>query len=453
MTETAPGQTSGRPQLLATAEHGAAALAILIWILLLLPDSGGFHSRHTAVQALALLPLLLLSRPWMHAPAALLGLIVLAAGGVAVTALATEVGWIQGNTPAGQIVGLLTLVGVLSYARSPSRRMLVVAPILVLTVIQFARGWLAWWGSGDPNRLMVATFFWHNQLAAFLGALALLGAAIAVLGAQPLRRPALLVAPLAAAGVVLTTSRAALFLLIAGWVALLALAFQSRRRLIVALALPVLTAVTLLAFTSPLFFPDRAWEGPPLLTSATAEESSGGRGGETLDDNGADRVDWTVAALRSFADSPVVGNGFGSFAETSGPLLPERATLSPFVHNGYADALTSGGLLFGGPMLAISIMLGLRSLRALRATDERGITVGAALATLFLLGHSLVDFDWHYPSLVILLGICGGLLPNPVRRAAPPLLALGLVFAVGIAVSGSLLEHEERSKAAAATER
>ena len=59
---------------------------------------------------------------------------------------------------------------------------------------------------------------------------------------------------------------------------------------------------------------------------------------------------WTAAALDSWVESPVNGRGFGSFRDTQ-VEHQSGASYSAFAHNAYAEALTSGGLLFGAPIL------------------------------------------------------------------------------------------------------
>jgi hypothetical protein len=147
----------------------------------------------------------------------------------------------------------------------------------------------------------------------------------------------------------------------------------------------------------------------------------------------------------------VLGDGFGSFRYTVAEHVPVGANVSAFVHNGYAEALTSGGLVFGLPMLALWGLVGWAALRRYlaslrRAGAERSLYAGAAVAAGALLLHSAVDFDWHYPSLLVLLGVLGGLLlPRQERtgRAAPT--AAVLVLVVALTAIMSLVEHHGRT--------
>lgn len=106
-----------------------------------------------------------------------------------------------------------------------------------------------------------------------------------------------------------------------------------------------------------------------------------------------------------------------------GNHVPVGSNVSAFVHDGYAEALTSGGLAFGLPLLGIWSLVGVAAARRYlqscrQSCPERPVFVGAALAAGVLLVHSAVDFDWHYPSLLVLLGVVGGMLltsPAPAR--------------------------------------
>jgi len=133
---------------------------------------------------------------------------------------------------------------------------------------------------------------------------------------------------------------------------------------------------------------------------------------------------WTRTALRSWADSPLLGHGFGSFTATEDERLPPGAPRSRYVHNAYAEALTSGGLIFGGPLLvgvALLVLLALRAFaRSTQCAPDRAMLGGAAVATLIWLAHSAVDFDWHYSSLTVACGVTAGVVYAAMRPAALP---------------------------------
>lgn len=444
------------------AEHLCMALAATAWLLVLTPASGGLHDARTALFAACLMPAILAVRPWAYLPLGLVIAVPMAAAGAVLTLVVTTTGWQQADSPASQVAGLLTLPLVAAYARSENRRRAVVGVLLTAVALQAWPAWFAWWGSHDPNHLMVGTFFWHNQVGTWMAALGIVGAVSAVRGSGASRALAVLLAGVAGAVVVLSTSRASLglWLLTLALLPLIALRVSSQRAraLATALAVPFVVVGLLMLLTSSLFFPDKRWDGLPILGgSASAEQATptgpaaitGDRGVGSAASNGSDRFEWTRAALEAWATSPLVGHGFGSFEETSDVRLPETTGRSVWVHDGPAEALTSGGILFGGPIIAICAMLGLSALRVVRravtTTDESaGNRVGPALATLVLLAHTLVDFDWHYSSLVVLLGVTGGLViaSGETRQARhPALLAAALIAAAGFAAVATLVER------------
>jgi hypothetical protein len=437
-------------------EHVLVALAAAVWLLLLTTDSGGFHRASTAVAAAATLPALLVTRPWRRVPALLLAATGLAAAGAVVVLMTTPAGWQQSDSPAAQLFGLLVLVTTIAYCRTPTRRTAVAVVLLAAIPLQFAPAWRAWQGSADPNHLMVGTFYWHNQLGIWMTATGLFATAIATAGNGRLRTAALVLAPLANACVLLSTSRTSLGLLVLGQLAVLAVVPGNANRRMALLrwaATLVATAALLIFLTSTLFF-DHPWKGVPVLTGSTGAESiAGDRGSESLASNGSDRFHWTAAALDSWVESPVNGRGFGSFSHTQVDHV-SGAGYSTFVHNAYAEALTSGGLLFGGPILVCAVLVGVAAVRALlaslrRGAPERGVLAGAAIASGVLLVHAGLDFDWHYPSLVALLGVFGGLVIRGSARPAPAVPVICMLLTVcAVVAGGSLIEAQGRQSLA-----
>jgi hypothetical protein len=459
--EAAAGASGDRA--LALAEHGALLIAAAFWILIVTPSSGGFHDVRTAWLLLLMAPGLLLARPWRNAPTAALVIVPLMALGAGIVLLVTPTGWAQADSVADQLAGGLALILVISYARNEQRRAAVAAALAVALLVECYQAWFAWWGSGNPNTLVRATFYWHNQTGAYVGALACLLVGVGLVARRGIAWAAIVLAGMGIGIVVLTTSRAALGLLVLGLLALLVVGVRAARWLGVArwgLVLAV-AAGLLLLFTSRPFFPHHAWAGPPLLASGSgAPDSSpssaapGGRGIDTLGGNGSARAVFTEAAVRSWLNSPVEGSGFGSFLITSPPLIHGRTGLSTFAHDGFAESLQSGGLLFGGPLLTGAGLLTVAALRALVRRENRpplgrGITIGATTGALLLLAHSAVDFDWHYSSLAVALAVLGGLAvaahpPRASRSGIAPLVAIILLLTVALGATGSLVEHHGR---------
>jgi hypothetical protein len=428
--------------------------AATMWLFRLTQESGGFHDPSTALTAIAFLPALLAVRPWRTVGRAPLLLTVLAGGGALLVLLRTSTGWEQADSPAGQILGAVGLVITAGFARTAGRRRAVVLVLLLAVMIEFLPGWKAWVGSGDPNHLLVGTFYWHNQLGIWMTALALVATAHAVAAKDRSRVVAAVVAPVAIACVVLSTSRTCLLLLVLGLLALLPLVLRSDHRVRAGLSwalAPVTALLLLLVLTSSLFF-SKPWSGISAVESTANNPGAlGNRGTSSLATNGGDRGRWAVAALTTWRDNPVLGDGFGSFRYTVSEHVPAGANISSFVHNGYAEALSSGGLVFGLPMLALWGLVGWaavkRYLASLRPVGtDRSLYAGAAVAAGALLLHSAVDFDWHYPSLLVLLGVLGGLLlPRQERNGRVMPTAAVLVVVLALIATMSLVEHHGRT--------
>jgi hypothetical protein len=436
-----------------TLVAGAAAA----WLLKLTPNSGGFHDSSTAVTALAFLPALLVVRPWRWVSAWLLLVVALAATGSVLVLERSATGWQQADSPSGQILGLVALVITGAFARTAGRRRAVLVVLLTGVAIEFLPAWKAWHGSGDPNHLLVGTFYWHNQLGIWMVGLGLVAMAHAVGGKGRARFVSGTLAALASAATALSTSRTCLALLVAGAVCLLPLILRSHdklRALASWLAVAIGGVAILLVLTGSLFF-SKPWSGlSAVQATANNPGALGNRGTSSLATNGGDRGRWTSAALSTWRQHPTLGDGFGSFRFTVGSHLKPDQNVSSFVHDGYAEALTSGGLAFGLPLLGAWLVVGWAAVRrwlgSLRqAGAERPVYLGFAVAAGALLLHAAVDFDWHYPSLVVLLGVIGGvLLParQPVAASAVRIsvTVVGSVLVLGLVVTMSLAEHHGR---------
>jgi hypothetical protein len=428
----------------------------IVWLLYLTPRSGGFHDPSTALTAAAFLPAAIVVRPWVRVPGWLLALVAWAVAGSVVVLIVTPTGWQQADSPAGQVLGLLAVVIACGFGHTAARRRAVLLVLLLAVAVQFLPAWTAWHGSGDPNVLMVGTFYWHNQLGIWMTALALIAGAHAVGGDGRSRALGAAMAMLAVPSVVLTTSRTCLALLALGWLALLPLALRGRRSgLLPWTAIPAGGALVLLLLTSSLFFA-KPWSGLSAVQGeANNPGSLGNRGTSSLATNGGDRTRWTSAALTTWSEHPLVGGGFGSFRFTVGQHVPVGSNVSAFVHNGYAEALTSGGVTFGLPVIGIWLAIAAAAVRAFWQSlrplhPERGTLTGFSLATAVLLLHSAVDFDWHYPSLAVLLGVAGGTLirSRAEGQTGRTRLALStgvLVVATAFVATASLVEHHGRS--------
>lgn len=441
---------AGRPWLL-WLQSAALLLALVVWARVVTARAGGRDPGSIVIGPLSLLPALVLVRParrdlWP------LALLVLAA---LLTCMLAPFGFAKAGVIGVAAYSAAAFAVVRAFAATAERRIVVADVLCLVSLDQFAQGFLAWWGGRDPHKEMIGTFFWHNQYAAFLLPGVIIGAALAVFATRQHRWIGFVTAPVCLAGIVYSTSRATMMLAVGGLVVVAAVAVAGgdrRRTLPAVVGLGALAVGTLFFFTSPVFFPHA---GNPF--GATEQRAATG---ETLSSNTGYRLDFWKAALGELGDRPVVGGGFGSFGELSGNHLPVAAVRTVSAHNELLQAFAEGGLLWGLPVLlavgGLSVGALRRSAGRLRAVaTERAVAVGATVTVAALLLHALVDFDWTYPSLVVSLAAAGGLAmalplgerPEVGRHGRPSWLATGLA---GLAVVlGAQVVHAQEAITAA----
>ncbi|MEO8330668.1 MAG: hypothetical protein ABI586_11725, partial [Candidatus Nanopelagicales bacterium] len=205
--------------------HLAVVIALGWWALPLTRAGGGTDAWSIASALLACIPLLVVARAWeLRWPYLLTAL---APGVVALLLNAvSRTGWSGLGDAATWLYAGFIGIGVLAYAVTPGRRLLVVALIGVAGIDQFGQGWLAWWGQGDIHATISGTFGWHNPFGAFVAAGLILGWALVVRGTsvggegslgRSASLAAILLVPWLGAAVLLSGSRATLGLvLVAG---------------------------------------------------------------------------------------------------------------------------------------------------------------------------------------------------------------------------------------------
>jgi O-antigen ligase len=305
-------------------------------------------------------------------------------------------------------------VAVAAYARSLRRAYLIGAIVAAAGAVQFCWSFVAWWGGRDQSIPMVGTFYWHNQYAAFLLAPALIALTLLVNHRPPWRLVGWVVAPLAVAGVVFSSSRGGLWILIAGWLVVGALACRvkpNRGALVRWLAASVLAAGVTLAISGPPFFSSSV---SPFAATQTRSSAGG-----TADASSSYRLQMWHEAVIVFDHHPVVGVGYGALESNAAKLTPASWPRSPLAHNEYLQALAEGGLLLGLPFLAACAAIGLGLLRGVRSRARRrvldvrtGLIVGAGA----LMAHAAIDFDWTYPALFTLAAIVSAAAIAPSLR-------------------------------------
>ncbi|HVE94439.1 MAG TPA: O-antigen ligase family protein [Acidimicrobiales bacterium] len=353
---------------------------------------------------------LLMARPWRALQSWQLGAAAAVPAAALAVSLLSPVGWSGVDVAAAYALAAASFVTVAAYARTVGRRVALLCIVGVAGFDQLRRAFLPWWGGESPDAKMIGTFYWHNQLGIYLAAVALVGCALAVEGRGPLRAGGWALAVVAAAGVVLSTSRASMGLLLLGWLAIGLLAARSRPRsgAIARWAGLALTAAALLfLLTSSLFFP-----GSPASTSPIAGTVARAAG-ESAGSSAAYRWEFWKAAGRVVVDHPVTGSGFGGYRTAASEYLPLGMQRSPYAHNMYLQGVAEGGLLFALPLgfaaIALTVALCRRALAGTGVAAGWWSTTGPALGALVLLLHAGMDFDWVYPGLLAALAVLAGI--------------------------------------------
>ncbi len=400
-----------------TAGHLATAtlvLALLAWAVPLTHGAGGRDPWVLGLALVALAPALLATRPWRVLPAWQVLLAVTPGLASIVVCLTAPTRWDGLDEVATLVYAGLLAVVVRAWATSRSRRHALLGVLALVGLEQFFQAYVPWWGGGSVFRLMVGTFYWHNQFSAFMVGAGVLAGVLAVRGDGALRIVGWLTAPWCFAGLLFAGSRAGLGTFVVVWLVVVVLAFVDRRGRVGVLALVAVALGLATLLASPLLMQD---SGSPFATLQGRESA------QSLEGNGAARLAFWQVAAELGAEHPLTGAGFDSFGGAS-VRLPVGVTSATHVHNGYLQAFSDGG----GPLVAaLALATGLPLLAGLRALlsrsrrrDDELVAIGVPLAMLGLVLHSGVDFDWSYPSLLAFFAILAGLVaPAPQRAEAP----------------------------------
>ena len=392
----------------------AAFALVLIVALFSARNNAGLEWLWPVVGVVSVIPLFIAGRAWrlpwwIHAAGAAVPVSVLMVG------LTADGGWFGAARATRYGWGLLAAIALMAWATTPKRRIVAASGVIVLALDQYVTAWFPWWGGGDPARLMTGTFGWHNQLAAYC----LIGAAVAMVMAMLANRIVVLLAvlgfALSGAGIVASGSRSTLALLVVVAIVGLALAVFTRGvrgfgRWVVTCALAIGTTFFM---ASAFFFPN-ASEAAPF--DAVVGRGSGAS-------SWVARLDHWRVALEMGAEYWLTGSGLATYGLRSQCFDRQYYTSNP--HNEWLLAWSEGGLIMLLPMVALlvgAVMVAVRSVRPIPGRVRLLADPGrwaALLGLVMALGHVAFDFDWAYPSLVVIAGIVAGIAAAPVVSRRP----------------------------------
>lgn len=377
------------------------------WLLAVTRGWAGRDPKVVSVGALLVALSVVLARPSRVLPPAVTAVTILGSAGALAVAVFSPTGWAGVSVGASYVCALWLATAVAAtIRRRPAALETLAALVVVAGCVEYAEGWLPWWGGGNPGHPMIGTFYWHDPFAAFLLPAALLGLWLWIWRRRVPALLGLLGFTLCSTGVLYSTSRAALGCLVIGAVATLAMALAGSERL--RATGRGIGAVAVAAAASYLV------AGPPFFSHrVTAAGAIQGRtAGQSLGQNGGYRLQFWHEALSAFGRHPVTGGGYHSLASESVGHVPSGWAISPFAHNGFLQPLADGGLLLGLPFLLACTAVALVTLRLLMTAARRRTPslagFGVPLALGLVMVHSAVDFDWTYAADLALFGILAG---------------------------------------------
>lgn len=415
--------------------YGSLALAIL-GALVAGRAEAGLADLWVIVGLASAIPLAIVARVWTL-PSWLLIVAALVPVSIVVVGLFSDGGWFGAARATRFGWAVLVLLGVLAWARTPGRRLAAIIGVLALVGDQFVVGWFAWWGGADSDRLMIGSFSWHNQFAAYM----LIGAGAAIVVAVLAERAVALlggtVFALATVGVIASGSRSAVILLAGAALVGLVLSFRARRGAgLVRWGASVIAAIAATVFFfSTVFF--------PASDSGALAGGLAGRG--SAEGSWVARLDHWRVALEMGAESWLFGSGLSTYGLRSDCFDRQYYTSNP--HNEWLLAWAEGGLVMALPLLALlgaAIVIAIRSARPLPAASVLTADAGrwaAVLGMVLALGHAAFDFDWAFPLLIVLAAVVGGVAGAPFATSVTsqrPARAGIAAIAVLALVAGSL---------------
>jgi putative inorganic carbon (HCO3(-)) transporter len=143
-----------------------------------------------------------------------------------------------------------------------------------------------------------------------------------------------------------------------------------------------------------------------------------GAGGEGL------RLAYAQAALRMFAESPLVGTGPGTWVaqRIAYTDVPANDFYIPHAHNIYVQVLAESGLVGAAAGVVVAFFIGRLVLRAIRSSDpsRRGMGWVAVLGLAYFGAHQLLDFYANFPPALFAIAIPIAWLDAAEEAERPP---------------------------------
>jgi len=117
--------------------------------------------------------------------------------------------------------------------------------------------------------------------------------------------------------------------------------------------------------------------------------------------NMEERVRYWKSALKMFQDSPIVGQGLGSWESIIWKFRANDEDLSTATHNDFLQALAEGGLLLLAPFTFFILLIMFSALKSTRGKDNRigyeeVLTLSLLIGCMVFLLHSNMDFNSRY---------------------------------------------------------
>jgi O-antigen ligase len=113
--------------------------------------------------------------------------------------------------------------------------------------------------------------------------------------------------------------------------------------------------------------------------------------------NDADRASVYLIALRSIFDAPILGFGYGTFADVFSMYRDRSISVQGVweqAHNTYLEVFQGLGLVFGSLLMASVLLLVLRCCKGATTRQENATVPRVAAGAAFLVGaHAFVDFS------------------------------------------------------------